>query len=511
MAKKKTARAKNKKPADGIDVESIGPVDQIHIPIPEGGGVVALKGPNGAGKTKTLEAAEALVSGNARILSASDGADAGLVDGFGALIRVGRTSRKAGELEAVSIIGKFSVADLVDPGFKDENACDAARVKALIQLAGKTAEESDFKGLFNSDEQFKEIVGDELKDLSSMVDMAGKVKRQCESAARKLESQADKKETEGQGIIDAAEPELENLPEGSLEDSQAELNRAIREQSRLEGVLESLESGRQQRESAAKQIEELRKNAGDVEKLETLADAKADIVAEANDKVERLKKELAEAETEAKDAQRDYRQACEAKDNAISANEEIEKLEKILSTQREGSEDDVREQLETAKQTADELTDKVSSLKGAERIRERYEKGKALKIEADDLNAEAEALRDIGYSTDDVLSEAVSGITTADLKIEGGRLVTETKRGTTLFHELSHGERWKIAIQVAIDIVKQAAEESGKPPLLICPQEAWEALDPINRGEVNEALKGTGIVMLTALADVGELRAESLE
>lgn len=512
MAKTKTPkRAKNKTAEDGIDIESIGPVDQIHIPIPEGGGVVVLKGPNGAGKTKTLEATEALVSGNARLLSASDGAEAGLIDGFGAVLRVGRTTRKAGELEVVSIVGKFSVADLVDPGFKDPDTCDAARVKALIQLAGKTAEESDFKELFESDDQFKEIVGDELQDLSSMVEMAGKVKRQCESAARKLESQAGKKETEGQGIIDATEPELEGLPEGTLEDEQAELTKAIREQSRLEGVLESLEAGKEKRAEAAEQIEKLRENAGDVEKLGTVADAKADIVAEANEKVERLKEELATAEADAKEAQREYRQACQKKDDAIQANDEIKKLESILSGGSDESEENIREALETAKQTADELTDKVSALKGAERLRERFANGKALKAEAERLNEQAEALRDIGYSTDEVLSQAVSGITTADLRIERGRLVTETNRGTTEFHELSHGERWKIAIQVAIDIVKKAAEENGKPPLLISPQESWEALDPNNRDSVKEMLTGSGVVLLTALADVGELRAEALE
>jgi len=519
MAKTKTPkRAKNKSALDGIDIESIGPVDQIHIPIPENGGVVVLKGPNGAGKTKTLEATEALVSGNARLLSASDGAEAGLIDGFGAVLRVGRTTRKAGELEVVSIIGKFSVSDLVDPGFKDPDTSDAARVKALIQLAGMTAEESDFKELFESDEQFKEIVGDELQDLSSMVEMAGKVKRQCESAARKLESQAGKKETEGQGIIDATEPELEKIPEGNLEDEQAELNGSIREQSRLETKIETLENSAKQRAEAKEQIEKLREAAGDPEKLETLADGKADIVAECRDKVEglqseieKLQKKLAEAETELTDAQRDYKQACNVKDKAIEDQQEIEKLEAILAEQPGESESELRDELESVKQTVDGLTDKVAALKGAERFRERYESGKALKAEAERLNEQAESLREIGYSTDEVLSQAVGGITTADLRIERGRLVTETKRGTTLFHELSHGERWKIAIQVAIDIVKRAAEENGKPPLLISPQESWEALDPDNRKAVQEMLKGSGVVLLTALADVGELRAEELE
>lgn len=82
--------------------------------------------------------------------------------------------------------------------------------------------------------------------------------------------------------------------------------------------------------------------------------------------------------------------------------------------------------------------------------------------------------------------------------------MTTTKRGETFFNDLSAGERWKIALDVAID----AVGERGLIPLA---QEAWEGLDPVNRRLIADHVRGRKVTVITAQCDAGELRAEPFE
>jgi hypothetical protein len=116
----------------------------------------------------------------------------------------------------------------------------------------------------------------------------------------------------------------------------------------------------------------------------------------------------------------------------------------------------------------------------------------------------AKHLREIAGSVDEVLSGLVAKVAT-DVKVAAGRLVTTTKRGNTYFADLSPGERWKMAIGIAVKVL-------GRGCLLVVPQECWEALDPINRQVVAEAAVASGVVILTALPTDDEIiKAEVIE
>ena len=116
----------------------------------------------------------------------------------------------------------------------------------------------------------------------------------------------------------------------------------------------------------------------------------------------------------------------------------------------------------------------------------------------------AQELRDAAKGTDEVLSGVVAR-TGCALRVEAGRMVLDTGRGTTYFGELSQGERWRLALDVAIDAV-------GERGVLTIPQEAWESLDPINRSMIAEHVAGRGVVVLTAEASEDEeIRSEILE
>ena len=85
-----------------------------------------------------------------------------------------------------------------------------------------------------------------------------------------------------------------------------------------------------------------------------------------------------------------------------------------------------------------------------------------------------------------------------------GRILARTDRGEEPFEDLSHGERWRWALDVF-------ARGGGRDSLLVCQQEGWEGLDPENRTYVARMCRERGVQMFTAEADGGELRAEVVE
>jgi len=122
--------------------------------------------------------------------------------------------------------------------------------------------------------------------------------------------------------------------------------------------------------------------------------------------------------------------------------------------------------------------------------RKRHEE---LMAQANEAERQESLLRHAAWGTDEVLTGLVSRVTKR-LRVENGRLVTDTDRGAEPFGELSPGERWRIALEIA-------AEQVGKGGLVTVPQEAWEALDPLNRAEIAEIARSVGVVIITAEAD----------
>jgi hypothetical protein len=137
-------------------------------------------------------------------------------------------------------------------------------------------------------------------------------------------------------------------------------------------------------------------------------------------------------------------------------------------------------------------------------------RAKLAKAERDQADAaehdrQAERLRQAAKGTDDVLSAVVAkaGVPLRVEPVDGRmRLVTDTRaRGRTCFGELSDGERWRMALDLAIKAVGEGGE-------ITIPQIAWEGLDPMNRQAIAEQLAEAGVIAYTAEADEGDLRAE---
>jgi hypothetical protein len=123
---------------------------------------------------------------------------------------------------------------------------------------------------------------------------------------------------------------------------------------------------------------------------------------------------------------------------------------------------------------------------------------------AAELRERSERLRQAARGTDEVLSGLVAkaGV---PLRVEPVdqrmRLTLETRRGATCYAELSDGERWRIAIDIAIKAVGPGGE-------ITLSQAAWQDLDTTNRRAIAEQAKAGNILIYTACADEGDLRAE---
>jgi len=130
-------------------------------------------------------------------------------------------------------------------------------------------------------------------------------------------------------------------------------------------------------------------------------------------------------------------------------------------------------------------------------------KAEALAAKGNETLAESEAVRVIARSTDQVLEQALVDAGYDTIRVLDGRLCVISDRGHEPVSELSTGERW----QLALDIAARSLPAGG---LLSVHQEGWQALDPQLRSRVAAMAKERGLVIVTACVDAGPLRSEML-
>ena len=175
---------------DPIKITNVGPIKAAELPVPEEGGIVVLRGPNGAGKYHALRALEALLDGNSEKPPTRDGAGAGMVEGFGAMLVLGKRRSQDGTVSVEGLVG-HDPSKLVDPGIKDIAAADKGRIAALCRLAKVEADVDLFRALANGVE-LPSRVGSE----ADLPGMAGAAKREFEKLARDAEKKAEARLTE---------------------------------------------------------------------------------------------------------------------------------------------------------------------------------------------------------------------------------------------------------------------------------------------------------------------------
>ncbi len=483
-----------------ITLLDVGPVRALSIPIRPG--VVVLRGANDSGKSLSLEAVSRLAGGNGTV-TCRDKAAAGYVEGLGVKISVRQSARRSGELEALSIEGKLSIADLVDPKIKDPAAADRQRIKALLQLNGARADLALFAARVPSPWSPADVFSAETERTDDLVEMAAKAKRDLEGLSRQL-SEAAKKETDAALVCMKAVEAVDLNAESDAGVLQAGLEYAVQVHSALAAKAQAAEEVKRRADQAAENL----KNIELQERLSLDEFRRRDD--EANRDLKAAKGAVAAAERALLEAQSKEQTARIHADYTAKALEQAERQEQLIAgwretiQQAETTESPSHEQIHTA---ATAVVLARQSLERGAIVRH----ARAMKVEADihaqkarDLANSAESLRQAAHATDEVLSEAVASDA---LVVKHGRLVTQhPERGEVFYAERSDGTRWRLAIDEAIKRIRQlGAEQTAIIPV---PQSAWSELDPENKAAIHEYAVSQGVTIVTAEATTGPLRAE---
>ncbi|WP_397570615.1 hypothetical protein [Schlesneria sp. T3-172] len=494
----------------GIVINNIGPIEHLELAA-KPGTITVLRGCNGRGKSTALEAIDALTRGEAR-LESRDGTIGGTAIGFGVQIKVGRggTNRRTGDLLVTAVEDKLSIADFVDPNVKDPVAADGKRLKALVALAGLQADPKMFECLTKTPAEFLEIVKPESLAATDPVELAAKIKRDFESASRLQSQRAERLFGEVKSKL-ASLDGLDLNAEHDREVLQQRLETAIREQSALKERLDAAGRtalARQQAEAALNKAvagytgQSVKEAADRVDRATEDRDSMARVVTDLENKLREAKADLQAANTELS--------------LAVASHESAKSHEAAIAGWRETLE--ATNSIEAPSEaTISAAAAAVEAARKASETGVLVRNALARKSEAEELDAQraaavqrAEFLRDAAASTLDVLANGVKSLVPGLKLDEQLRIIVPHPIRTECYYaDLSHGERWRLALDLAVAAFKR----KGQRGVLAVPQEAWESLDGPNRKIIADHVSTTDLIVFTAESsksfDVGaELEAE---
>lgn len=486
-----------------LTIEDVGPIHSLEIPLPESGGVVVLRGRNGSGKSSALDSVNAMLTNGSKAPGPRDGVKRGTVEGLGLKMLIGRKTVRTGELMVDTLEGRLDVSDLVDPGIISPEAADAKRIKALLSLADVKPELDLFAELVPGGvDKLRELVDPELSKKDDILQLASRVKRALEAESRKAEGEAVRCFSESQGL-DKSIAEVDLNAESDTLKLQSELEQAIR--------CDSQTRERQRASAAAKAAAyDARRQLDQAKAVDVMSPADAamewerasDRVGAAGSEVVRCREELAKAENSLSAARLVLDQATRSKSQIEQRATAMAGWEQTVANAEaveQVSDEDVRV-------AAAQVTVAKSRVERGALVRHALE----TKQRSDACQAKAATCRDVASQwrqaasgVEEVLGDLVSKLgVPLRVRVADGqvRLVTPHARGEIPYSDLSHGERWRLALDLAIEAV-------GVGGVLTIRQEGWEALDPDNREMIRRHVEGRGVIVLTAEAAAGELEA----
>lgn len=482
-----------------IILENIGPVERLELPA-RPGTITVLRGPNGSGKSTALRSIDAMTGTRSAKLSSRDGTVGGFAEGFGVTIKVARNgaNRRLNDCLVAAVEDRLDIAQFVDPGLKDADAADLRRLKAMVNLVGAAVSLDSLYNLVGGREQFEAIV--DLKSITSTdpIEVCDRVKRDFETAARAQTSQAEQahaaavaKLAENDGIDLDAPHDSEQL--------RAVQSRAIERRAEMTTARSAwLAQHKEAQLAATKLAEAQRAYTG-----QSLEDAGRSLEAgqarrdEQQKLVERLESELKSARQELVSIDREVTLCQQAVKAAKTHQDAIASWEWTVNAALALQEPCTEQELADAA-TAVSHAEAAVLLGG--RVRDaiaRREDALRRQRDAEQHRKRAELYRNAAQGTLDVLAESVKAASTRiRFSREFRLLVDHPQRGECFFADLSHGERWALALSMVLDVAKTR----GVQAVLAIPQEAWEGLDAQNRRLIEETVSGTDLMVFTAEA-----------
>jgi len=470
--------------------ENVGPVSRLEIDAPEEGGIVVFRGRNGVGKSQLIEATKNVVDGKGA-LNKRHGSEKATVELCGAKVTFGKASRRSGKLDAVAIEGRFSVGALVDPNLKDLAAADRERIKAILGITGASASLEQFAELFNADE-FAAIVPDDLES-TDPIEIAQHVRRFAQQAARAEEASADREA----GRVDSLMQQTEDIDldgecdRGKLD---AALDEAIQSAANLRARRNAGLERREEVDTAKQKLAEL----GDPPSVD---EASSEVTRtrhewrESCKEVARLAALLKEAENKSQDCEIAYEEAQREHQHAVEQNKSRKVLEDLIASASEDSYP-TADQVAGAEKTVEAARSACEMGVTIRSARESLDKAREAEQTAAKHRDAATRLRRAAAGTDSVLSRIVSesGVPIIVDTDEHGTMRLKAKKQDgefELFAELSHGERIRIALDIAIQSV-------GQGGLIPIEQELWQSLDHENIKAIARLAHENRVLIVTA-------------
>ncbi len=485
-----------------INIKNMGPIKELSVDPVEGGGIIGFVGGQGCGKSTALAAITKRLSGQdtAIDLQPRDGMTKGELRIGQAKLTVRRgQKRTTGELEVAHIEGRFDISKLVDPGIKDPDSADQARIKALIALSGATANPSDFYDACGGQEAFQELGID--PDTTDPIVLAGRTSRALQASARKCKKKATAEFAAAKAKADeAAKVDMTRESDG------------IVLQSAYDGahtLVAKLDTEKMQYDTQTLAIATASEALGETVNSyagPSQADAAKSLVNQQHSlnstlkEIDKARADLARAELELGLRQASVDQAQGILNTTISHDEMVKRLREVIASARlEPIADDTLAAADKARAAASEAIKSGVIVRMAKLA---IDEAESHEISAIESQERAEKLRKQSSDVDTIISELIPA---GNLRIDEGRIVTATDRSSSeRFAELSDGERTALAIEVA---VPQLPEDG----LLIAPQWMWEGWTESTQNMVWGKCKKHGVVMLTAEARDGELAVEVYE
>lgn len=478
-----------------IEAENLGPIEHVKFTI-DGPGVTVLVAPNGTGKSILLDAVASAARGKGK-LPLRDRTKKGLVSAFGCNITIGASTRYTGQFEVQHIEGRFDLATLVDPQIKSPVAADRARIKALVMLTGVAAD----RGLFERHEafsDFSEVVPDDATTTDDLVEMAVRVKQKYDAAALLAERAAVHQRGQAASLKTDMDLSVEHDAVALRREYDAAHDRVVQlrqQQSaadeyarRIATANAVLQNGSQH--AIRTQMLDARKAIEDNEQAIAQTRIEKDSVASQIAELQRQQAELSAREQSLASKNQGLKQqigVCERQLEHLTAAERA-----VAAVFSPPPSDEEMAQAAAAEATAAARMERGHKVRGAI-VQE--QKAASYRTEAEKLEQKAARYRDAAKATDEVLSLSIA---CEHLRVESdgdnARLVTDTARGPSVaYHELSEGERWKVAIDIG-------ADEVGKGGLLVISQVGWEGIDGRNRRAIHEHAVRREVYILTAEA-----------
>lgn len=496
--------------------DGAGPVEQVRIPIPEGGGIVVLTGDNGIGKSESLRAVESLL-GKKNRLSKRDGAlGSGTVEGLGVTLRVGVNVRRSGELGFSTLDDEFSLTDLVDPKEKDPAAADGRRIKAFVRAADVDPDPSLFFELVGGEETFLQLVSPSTIEKTDLVEMAAAIKRDLEAKARDFESKAKNEADHAKAIRDSIKDiDLSNNP-GEAINLQSLYQEAMQKKTQLEFSADLARKAAAKAEEARAKLAEAEKNVRrPSSEISTEHEEVSKEIVAMDNEIESLQKQLEEVTAKRKERNRDAESLLQQLTDAATLEASLAGWKQSID-QAANLESPTPEEL---KAVTDEIASIEVDIKSSgiiERAIEQAKQADQSQTLAQENADKAASLRDAAKATDEILSRIVSE-NGGDIKVvtgDDGKLrlaVQHQKRGEVYLSELSKGEKLKLVLPIAINSAIRRITPERPYAVMVIPQELWEGLQPANRAIVRDLLSGSNVVAITAECADGPLEAHVVE